>query len=87
MARVAEADAEVMIVSATRGEQGRSAMLRSRPGARSAPSGRTSCARLHAELGVQRVRVPAYPDGTLQHHRSSLGAAITGIMRSSIRTP
>ena len=61
MARVAEADAEVMIVSATRGEQGRSAMLRSRPG--------------------------VLPDGTLQHHRSSLGAAITGIMRSSIRTP
>ena len=34
-----------------------------------------------AELGVQRVQVLAYPDGTLQHHRSSLGAAIADIMR------
>jgi len=30
---------------------------------------------------VQRVQVLTYPDGTLQQHRSSLGAAIADIMR------
>jgi LmbE family N-acetylglucosaminyl deacetylase len=30
---------------------------------------------------VHRVRVLAYPDGPLPQHRSSLGAAIGGIMR------
>ena len=81
IARAAEAGAEVMIVSATRGEQGQirdpAAATRRTLGA---VRERELCAAA-AELGVQRVQVLAYPDGTLQHHRSSLGAAIADIMR------
>jgi LmbE family N-acetylglucosaminyl deacetylase len=81
MARAAEAGAEVMIVSATRGERGQirdaAVVTRRTLGAvREAELGAAA-----AELGVQRVQVLAYPDGTLQHHRSSLGAAIAGLMR------
>ncbi len=81
MARAAEAGAEVMIVSASRGEQGQirdpTAATRRTLGA--VREGELSAAA--AELGVQRVQVLAYPDGALQHHRSSLGAAIAEIMR------
>jgi LmbE family N-acetylglucosaminyl deacetylase len=81
MARAAEAGAEVMIVSATRGEQGQirdpAAATRRTLGA--VREGELCAAA--AELGVRRVQVLAYPDGTLQRHRSSLGAAIADIMR------
>ncbi len=81
IARAAEAGAEVMIVSATRGEQGQirdpAAATRRTLGA---VRERELCAAA-AELGVRRVEVLGYPDGTLQHHRSSLGAAIADIMR------
>ena len=81
MARAAEAGAEVMIVSATRGEQGQirdaTAATRRTLGAVRERELRTAA----AELGVQRVQVLAYQDTTLQQHRPSLGAAITGIMR------
>ena len=81
MARAAEAGAEVMIVSASRGEQGQirdpTAATRRTLGA--VREGELSAAA--AELGVQRVQVLAYPDGALQHHRSSLGPAIAEIMR------
>ena len=81
MARAAEAGAEVMIVSATRGERGqiRDAAVATRRTLGTVREGELGAAA--AELGVQRVQVLAYPDGTLQHHRSSLGAAITDIMR------
>ena len=81
MARAAEAGAEVMIVSATRGERGqiRDATAATRRTLGAVREGELCAAA--AELGVQRVQVLAYPDGTLQHHRSSLGAAIAGIMR------
>jgi len=81
MARAAEAGAEVMIVSATRGEQGQ---IRDPAAATRRTLGAVREGELRAaavELGVQRVQVLAYPDGALQHHRSSLGAAIVGIMR------
>ena len=81
MARAAEAGAEVMIVSATRGEQGQ---IRDPAAATRRTLGTVREGELRAaaaELGVQRVQVLAYPDGALQHHRSSLGAAIVGIMR------
>ena len=81
MARAAEAGAEVMIVSASRGELGQirdpTAATRRTLGA--VREGELSAAA--AELGVHRVQVLAYPDGALQHHRSSLGAAIAEIMR------
>lgn len=81
MARAAAAGAEIMIVSATRGEQGQirdpAAATRHTLGAVREEELRAAA----AELGVQRVQVLAYPDGTLPHHRSSLGAAIAGIMR------
>ncbi len=83
MARAAEAGAEVMIVSATRGEQGQirdpAAATRRTLGAVRERELRAAA----AELGVQRVQVLAYPDGTLQRHRSSLGAAIADIIRQS----
>jgi LmbE family N-acetylglucosaminyl deacetylase len=81
MARAAEAGAEVMIVSATRGERGqiRDATAATRRTLGAVRQGELCAAA--AELGVQHVQVLAYPDGTLQHHRSSLGAAIAGIMR------
>jgi GlcNAc-PI de-N-acetylase len=77
MARAAEAGAEVMIVSATRGERGqiRDAAAATRRTLGTVREGELGAAA--AELGVQRVQVLAYPDGTLQHHRSSLGAAIS----------
>jgi LmbE family N-acetylglucosaminyl deacetylase len=81
MARAAGAGAEVMIVSATRGEQGQ---IRDPAAATRRTLGAVREGELRAaaaELGVQRVQVLAYPDGTLQHHRSSLGAAIAGIIR------
>ncbi len=81
MARAAEAGAEVMIVSATRGELGQirdpAAATRRTLGAVREEELRAAA----AELGVQRVQVLAYPDGTLQRHRSSLGAATADIMR------
>jgi len=81
MARAAEAGAEVMIVSATRGERGqiRDPAVAARP-----TLGAVREAELYAaaaELGVQQVQVLAYPDGALAHHRSALGAAITDVMR------
>ena len=81
MARAAEAGAEVMIVSATRGERGQ---IRDPAAATRRTLGAVREGELRAaaaELGVQRVQVLPYTDGTLQHHRSSLGAAITSIMR------
>ena len=81
MAQAAEAGAEVMIVSATHGERGqiRDATVATRRTLGAVRQGELCAAA--AELGVQRVQVLAYPDGTLQHHRSSLSAAIAGIMR------
>jgi LmbE family N-acetylglucosaminyl deacetylase len=69
------------IVSATRGEQGQvrdpTAATRRTLGA--VREGELCAAA--AELGVQHVQVLAYADGTLQHHRSPLGAAVADIMR------
>jgi len=81
MAQAVEAGAEVMIVSATRGERGqiRDASIATRRTLGAVREGELSAAA--AELGVQHVQVLAYADGTLQHHRSSLGAAITDIMQ------
>jgi LmbE family N-acetylglucosaminyl deacetylase len=78
---VAEAGAEVMIVSATRGELGqiRDPAFATRRTLGAVREGELCAAA--AELGVQRVQVLGYPDGALAQHRSSLGAAITGIMR------
>jgi LmbE family N-acetylglucosaminyl deacetylase len=81
MAQAAEAGAEVMIVSATRGERGQ---IRDPAAATRRTLGAVREAELYsaaAELGVQRVQVLAYPDGAVAHHRSALGAAITDIMR------
>jgi LmbE family N-acetylglucosaminyl deacetylase len=81
MARAAEAGAEVMIVSATRGDQGQ---IRDPAAATRRTLGAVREGELRAaaaELGVQHVQVLAYPDGTLQHHRSSLGTALADIMR------
>lgn len=81
MARAAEAGAEIMIVSATRGEQGQirdpAAATRRTLGAVRERELRAAA----AELGVQRVHLLGYADGTLQHHRFSLGAAIADVMR------
>ncbi|HKR72237.1 MAG TPA: PIG-L family deacetylase [Streptosporangiaceae bacterium] len=81
MARAAEAGAEVMIVSATRGERGQirdasAATRRTLGTVRESELGAAA-----AELGVQHVQVLNYPDGTLQQHRSSLEGAIVEIMR------
>ena len=81
MARAAEAGAEVMIVSATRGERGQ---IRDPAAATRRTLGDIRERELRAaaaELGVQRVQVLAYADGSLQHHRPSLGPAIDDIMR------
>ena len=81
MARAAEAGAEVMIVSATRGEQGQ---IRDPAAATRRTLGAVREGELRAaaaELGVQHVQVLDYPDGTLPHHRSALGAALADIMR------
>jgi LmbE family N-acetylglucosaminyl deacetylase len=81
LAQAAEAGAEVMIVSATCGEQGQ---IRDPAAATRRTLGAVRERELHAaaaELGVQRVQVLAYPDGTLQQHRSSLGAVTAGIVR------
>jgi LmbE family N-acetylglucosaminyl deacetylase len=81
MARAAEAGAEVMVVSATRGERGQirdpAAATRRTLGAVREYELRTAA----AELGVRRVQVLAYADGTLQRHRPPLGAAIADIIR------
>ncbi len=81
MARAAEAGAEVMVVSAPRGERGqiRDARVATRRTLGAVREGELGAAA--AELGVQRVQVLAYADGTLQHHRPPLGAAIADIMR------
>jgi LmbE family N-acetylglucosaminyl deacetylase len=81
MAKAAEAGAEVMIVSATRGEQGqiRDARVATRRTLGAVREGELAAAA--AELGVQHVQVLSYTDGTLPQHRSSLGAAVTAIMR------
>jgi len=81
IAQAAEAGAAIMIVSATRGEQGQirdatAATRRTLGTVRERELGAAA-----AELGVQRVKVLTYADGTLQQHRSSLGAAIADIMR------
>ncbi len=81
MARAAEAGAEVLIVSATRGEQGQIrdpavATRRTLGGVRE-----SELLAAAAELGVQQVQVLGYPDGALQHYRSSLSAAISDIVR------
>ena len=81
MARAAEAGAEVMIVSATRGERGQ---IRDPAAATRRTLGAVREGELRAaaaELGVPRVQVLDYADGNLPHHRSSLGAAIADIMR------
>jgi len=81
MAQAAGAGAEVMIVSATRGEGGQ---IRDPAAATRRTLGAVREGELRAaaaELGVQRVQVLPYTDGTLQHHRSSLGAAIASLMR------
>jgi LmbE family N-acetylglucosaminyl deacetylase len=81
MARAAEAGAEVMIISATRGERGQ---IRDPAAATRLTLGAVRERELRAaaaELGVQHVQVLAYPDGTLLHHRSALGAAIEAITR------
>jgi LmbE family N-acetylglucosaminyl deacetylase len=81
MAQAAEAGAEVMIVSATRGEQGQ---IRDPAAATRRTLGAVRESELRAaaaELGVQRVRVLDYADGTLQQHRSSLGAELADVMR------
>ena len=81
MARAAEAGAEVMIVSATRGERGQ---IRDPAAATRLTLGAVREAELYAaaaELGVQRVQVLAYPDGGLARHPPALGAAITDVMR------
>jgi len=81
MGQAAEAGAEVMIVSATRGEQGQirdpaAATRRTLGAVREGELGAAA-----AELGVQHLQVLAYPDGALVDHRSSLGATIAAIMR------
>ena len=81
MARAAQAGAEVMIVSATRGEQGQirdpaTATRRTLGAVRERELGAAA-----AELGVQHVQVLAYPDGTLPQHRSVLGVTIEAITR------
>ena len=81
MARAAEAGAEVMIVSATRGEQGQIRDPAAATRRTLAAVRERELRAAAAALGVQRVQVLTYPDGTLQHHRSSLGATIDGIMR------
>ena len=81
MALAADAGAEVMIVSATRGEQGQ---IRDPAAATRRTLGAVRESELRAaaaELGVPRVQLLGYADGTLPHHRSSLGAAIAGIIR------
>ena len=81
MAEAAMEGAEVMIVSATCGERGQ---IRDPAAATRRTLGAVREGELRAaaaELGVQHVQVLPYTDGTLQHHRSSLGAAIAGIMR------
>ena len=81
MARAAEAGAEVLIVSATRGEQGQ---IRDPAVATRRTLGDVRENELRAaaaELGVQHVEVLGYPDGALQHYRSSLSAAISDVMR------
>jgi LmbE family N-acetylglucosaminyl deacetylase len=81
IARAAEATAEVMIVSATRGEQGQ---IRDPTAATRRTLGAVRERELWAaaaELGAQHAHVLAYPDGNLQHYRSSLGDAIADIMR------
>ena len=72
MAQAAEAGAEVMIVSVTRGERGQ---IRDPAAATRRTLGAVREAELYAaaaELGVQHVRVLAYPDGALARHRSAL---------------
>ena len=81
IARAAEAGAEIMIVSATRGEQGQIRDPAAATRRTLAAVRERELRAAAAELGVQRVQVLTYPDGTLQHHRSSLGATIDGIMR------
>ena len=81
IASAAEAGAEVMIVSATRGEQGQ---IREPTAATRPTLGTVRELELRAaaaELGAQHVQVLDYPDGTLQYYRSSLGGSIADIMR------
>jgi LmbE family N-acetylglucosaminyl deacetylase len=81
MARAAQAGAEVMIVSATRGEQGQ---IRDPAAATRRTLGTVREGELHAaaaELGVRHVRVLSYADGTLPGHRSTLGAELADLMR------
>jgi LmbE family N-acetylglucosaminyl deacetylase len=80
IARAADAGAEVMIVSATRGEQGQ---IRDPTAATRRTLGAVRERELWAaaaELGAQHAQVLAYPDGNLQQHRASLGVAISDIM-------
>jgi LmbE family N-acetylglucosaminyl deacetylase len=81
MARAVEAGAEVLIVSATRGEQGQ---IRDPAAATRRTLGDVRESELRAaaaELGVQGVEMLGYPDGALQNYRSSLRGAITDTMR------
>jgi LmbE family N-acetylglucosaminyl deacetylase len=82
IARASEAGAEVMIVSATHGEQGQ---IRDPTAATRKTLGAVRERELWAaaaELGAQHAQVLAYPDGNLQQHRASLGVAISDIMRN-----
>jgi LmbE family N-acetylglucosaminyl deacetylase len=81
IAQAADAGADVMIVSATRGEQGQ---IRDPTAATRRTLGAVRERELWAagaELGAQHAQVLAYPDGNLQHYRSSLGKAIADTMR------
>jgi LmbE family N-acetylglucosaminyl deacetylase len=81
VARATDAGAEVMIVSATRGEQGQ---IRDPTAATRGTLGAVRERELWAaaaELGAQHAQVLDYPDGNLQHYRSSLGDEIADIMR------
>jgi len=81
IAQAVAAGAEVLIVSATRGEQGqiRDPAAATRPTLGAVRERELRAAA--AELGVQGVQVLAYADGTLEHHRSSLGEAVADVMR------
>jgi LmbE family N-acetylglucosaminyl deacetylase len=80
IARASAAGAEVMIVSATHGEQGQ---IRDPTAATRRTLGAVRERELWAaaaELGAQHAQVLAYPDGNLQQHRASVVVAIADIM-------
>jgi LmbE family N-acetylglucosaminyl deacetylase len=81
IARAVDAGAEVMIVSATRGEQGQ---IRDPTAATRPTLGVVRERELWAaaaELGAQHAQALDYRDGTLQRYRFTLRAAVSDIMR------